>query len=156
MQFVLPSPMLAHFHRAASASMGIVDGVSVTADLLDRASKAITARRDIIRSAERVADEVRVQRITVAASIFSVLALLSGVFFGFFGSNVSPVDPARPPYFSGAYFAFYVGLAGFLIVLALSYYVIRRRYPMKVDTQELLTWGIVTEPGARRRTRLRG
>jgi hypothetical protein len=142
-QFVLSAANLAQYHRAAASAMGLVDGVATTSDLLDRASKAVSSRRDVVRSAEKAADEVRVQRVTVAAGFLSAFAVVTGIFFGFFASDASPVVRGRPSYFSLTYVIFYVILAGLLLAISTLFFVIRKRYPMRVDSQELSSWGII-------------
>lgn len=144
-QFVLSAANLAHYHRAAASAMGLVEGAVTTSDLLDRASKAVASRREVVRSAEKAADEVRVQRVTVAAGFLSAFAVVSGIFFGFFSSQASPVVQNRPSYFSLGYFMFYVVLTALLLAISALFFAIRKRYPIRVDSQELSSWGIVPE-----------
>jgi hypothetical protein len=139
-QFVLAAANLAQYHRAAASAMGLVEGVGTTSDLLERASKAVSSRREVVRSAEKAADEVRVRRVTVAAGFLSAFAVITGIFFGFFASNASPVVRGKPSYFSVSYFMFYVVLAALLLAISTLFFVIRKRYPIRVDSQELSYW----------------
>ena len=125
--------------------MGLAGGAVTTAGLLDRASRAVAARRDVVRAAERAGDEARVQRVTVVAGILSVVALFSGVFFGFFGSNASPVMADSRPFLSPIYLSFYIVLATILALVVLMFVLIRRRFPLRTDSQELAVWGIVRQ-----------
>ena len=144
-QFVLSAVNLAQYHRAAATAMGLADGVDTTSDLLERAARAVASRRDVVRSAEKAADEVRIQRITVAAGFLSAFAVVSGIFFGFFSSQASPVVKGERSYFSLAYFVFYAILAGLLFGIGALFFVIRKRYPIRIDSQELSSWGIVPD-----------
>ncbi len=140
--FVLPSPMLASHHNCAASLLSLPEGVRVTSDLLARASLAVVARRDVVRAAERAEDEVRVQRVTVAAGLLSVVAVLSGIFFGFFGASAAPVADKQPSFFDPRYLVFYLVLLAVAVSVAFMFLLLRRRYRVRSETLELSSYGI--------------
>lgn len=142
MLFVLPSPMLASHHNCAASLLSLPEGVRVTSDLLARASLAVVARRDVVRAAERAEDEVRVQRVTVAAGLLTVVAVLSGIFFGFFGASAAPVADKQPSFFDPRYLAFYLVLLAVAVSVAFMFLLLRRRYRVRSETLELSSYGI--------------
>jgi hypothetical protein len=140
-QFVLGSPMLSDYHRSAAGLMGLPQGSVATSTLVASASRAVAVRRDVVRAAERSLDEVRVRRVTSMAAALSVIAVLSGVFFGFFGASAAPVAKDQPPFLSATYTAFYLAFAALLLLLVGIFALVRRRYPLGGDHEELSAWG---------------
>lgn len=128
---VLPSPMLARCHQA-TASLMFPAGVLATQDLLTKATTAVNARYAALAAAQRSHDEVRVRRITVVAGLLTTIALVTTIFFGFFGSNASPVD-GEQSFLHADYIAFYLGLVAIVGLIGLMFVAVRRRYPLRSD-----------------------
>jgi hypothetical protein len=114
---VLPSPRLASYHCAVVESMGITTGSKYVANLVDRLRYSIAAQGDAIAAAERQRDEERRSEISVVAGTLSTIAIVFGIFFGFFGTNAKQVHP-NYSLFDHHYLAFYLLLVG--IILSVS------------------------------------
>jgi hypothetical protein len=136
-QAVLPSPMLAHGHRAMADLMGLPTTTVSTHQLVERASKAVRSRYDALGAAERSVDEGRQRRLDMVLAALAVVALEMGIFFGFFGANASPISEEHRPFFHADYAWLYAAVIGtgvgayLLIALAL------RHFPRRDDDDDL-------------------
>ena len=108
---VLPSPRLASYHSSVVESMGITTGSKYVANLVDRLRYSIAAQRDAITAAERQLDEERRAEISVLAGALSTIAIIFGIFFGFFGTNSEQVN-SRYSLLDHHYLGFYLLLVG--------------------------------------------
>jgi hypothetical protein len=113
---VLPSPRLASYHTAAVESMGITTGSTYVANLVDRLRYSIAAQRDAIAAAERQRDEERRAEVSIVAGALSTVAIVAGIFFGFFGVNAAEVNQ-KYPFFDHHYLGFYLVITGVVLLL---------------------------------------
>jgi hypothetical protein len=123
---VLPSPRLASYHSAAVESMGITTGSKYVANLVDRLRYSIAAQGDAIAAAERQQDEERRSEIAVVAGALSTIAIVFGIFFGFFGTNSKQVHN-NYSLFDHHYLGLYLLIIGILLSLSGMFLSLRLR-----------------------------
>lgn len=139
-QFVLPSAMLAHSHRALTELMGLESGTQSTSELLERATRTVDARYDALGALERSVDQARQRRLDTVVAAITATALLMAIFFGFFGSNASPISDEHRPFFHIDYVWFYgalIAMAGgsYLLIMAAL-----RRLPRRESPADWTDW----------------
>ncbi|MGO8956880.1 MAG: hypothetical protein ACLQFR_05845 [Streptosporangiaceae bacterium] len=127
---VLPSPRLASYHSAAVDSMGITTGSEYVANLVDRLRYSIAAQRDAIASAERQRDEERRSEISIAAGALSTIAIVFGIFFGFFSTNDTQVS-RNYSLFDHHYVYFYLLILGLIFAVIMMFLSLRLRSMLK-------------------------
>jgi hypothetical protein len=131
---VLPSPMLASYHSAAVESMGITAGSKYVANLVDRLRYSIAAQRDAIASAERQRDEERRSEVSIVVGALSTIAIVFGIFFGFFGTNSREVNQ-NYSLFDQHYAGFYLLIVGLVLSMVGMFLSLRIRRHMRTNSR---------------------
>ncbi len=133
---VLPSPRLASYHYATVESMGITTGSKYVSNLVDRLRYSIAAQGDAIAAAERQRDEERRAEISVVAGALSTIAIVFGIFFGFFGTNAKQVSP-NYSFFDHHYLGFYLLIAGIILSISCLFLSLLLRRRVRRDTRHI-------------------
>jgi hypothetical protein len=128
-QVTLPSPMLARTHRALTEQMGFPGSCEATSQLLSRATAAVEGRARALQAHERSRDEARQKQLDVVLAGTAAVALVLAVFFGFFGSNASPISENHRPFFHSDYAGFHALLLTGTVTLFLLMLRVLRRSP---------------------------
>jgi hypothetical protein len=133
---VLPSPTLASYHSATVESMGLTTGSRYVANLVDRLRYSIAAQSDAIAAAERQRDEDRRSEISIVAGALSTVAIVLGIFFGFFGTNSKQVH-ANYSLFDHRYLGFYLLLLAIILALAGMFLSLRLRRRIRRQARDV-------------------